>query len=77
MPIMKSAVLVILNLFALSLYAGETFTPYEDRGDVPRNASDLWSGHDATRERQCLAGVLTRLGSLSRRIRFSAYRYST
>lgn len=50
MLILKLAVLLILNLFALSLHGGETFTPYEDARDVPRNVTDLWAGYDATRE---------------------------
>lgn len=48
MQMMKLALL--LNLLGLSLYAGETFAPYQDAGEVPRNVVDLWKGYDARKE---------------------------
>ncbi|MDA7667746.1 dienelactone hydrolase family protein, partial [bacterium] len=42
--------LLILNLLALSLLAGETFTPYSTASDVPQNVMELWEGYDAREE---------------------------
>jgi len=41
---------VLLNLFAISLHAGETFTPYRSPDAVPRNAAELWKDYDARKE---------------------------
>jgi hypothetical protein len=48
MQLMKFA--LILNLLGLSLYAGETFTPYRHAGEVPQNMTDLWKDYDAREE---------------------------
>jgi dienelactone hydrolase len=48
MQLMKFA--LILNLLGLSLYAGETFTPYRHAGEVPQNVTDLWKDYDAREE---------------------------
>jgi len=42
--------LLILNLLSLSLHAGETFTPYRNASEVPRNVVDLWKDYDAREE---------------------------
>jgi dienelactone hydrolase len=41
---------LILNLLALPLLAGETFTPYRNAAEVPRNVVDLWKDYDARKE---------------------------
>jgi len=48
MQIMKLG--LILNLFGLSLCAGETFRPYQHAGEVPQNVTDLWKDYDARKE---------------------------
>ncbi|MDA7915969.1 dienelactone hydrolase family protein [Verrucomicrobia bacterium] len=41
---------LILNLLSLSLYAGETFTPYQHASEVSRNVTDLWKDYDSRKE---------------------------
>ena len=41
---------ILLNLFAISLHAGETFTPYQSPDEVPRDAAALWKDYDARKE---------------------------
>jgi hypothetical protein len=48
MQVMKLA--LILNLFGLSLYAEETFTPYQLACEVPQTVTDLWKDYDARKE---------------------------
>ena len=50
MRTIKLCLLAILQLFALSLHAAETFAPYQSTEDVPQNVTDLWKGYDATKE---------------------------
>ncbi|GEM_PF-6827196 len=41
---------LLLTLIALSLFAGNTFTPFKHAADVPRNVVDLWEDYDARKE---------------------------
>jgi dienelactone hydrolase len=41
---------LILNLLALSLCAGETFTPYQNAAEGPHTVVDLWKDYDARQE---------------------------
>lgn len=41
---------VLLNVFAISLHAGETFAPYQSPEEVPRDAAELWKDYDARKE---------------------------
>lgn len=43
-------VALILNLLALRLLAADTFPPYRDAAEVPRNVVDLWKDYDARKE---------------------------
>jgi hypothetical protein len=48
MQTMKLA--LILNLLGLSLYAGETFTPYQHAREVPQTVTGLWKDYDSRKE---------------------------
>ena len=50
MRMKRIALILILNLSALPLCAGDTFTPYQAASDVPRTVVDLWKGYDAREE---------------------------
>lgn len=42
--------LLILNLFSLSIDAQETFIPYSVPAEVPKTATELWQDYDAQKE---------------------------
>jgi len=46
----QSAQAAKANVAPLPHHTGDTFAPYRDADDVPRNAADLWKNYDARKE---------------------------
>ncbi len=42
--------ILLISLIGLHLHAEETFTPYRNAGEVPRNVVGLWKDYDARKE---------------------------
>lgn len=47
---LRRSIILLLTLLASPLQAEETFTPYQENAEVPRNVVDLWKDYDARKE---------------------------